>query len=391
MNAPLGETAIKILVAEYISSQLEDRKVVEYEISEAIANRLLGWAKIFGVCLALPVTVLLAILSIYGIKGVSDFDASLERLQKKNLDLETVAYTTAAKVRADLTALTTQIDVISKDINPTLIQSQKLRDDLNKVVSEYKVLSASLADAKSEANKSTRILEEKVKRIETRLSIDQVGRVQSMINIFEYGTIDPDYSKTIQFTPRLEFAMLQGNKLKELFKIYSQRADVQSAKELDKYTSRIDSNDPALQSDTVFSEFLKRISADPAMHLSINEMFEKETVAPAVQEAKSIGIQSALGIATVLDSMVHGGWTNLRNQTTTKLGGNPSTGVPEKKWVREYLILRQQWLANHARPDLRTTANRPKAILSLVEKNNWELLPPISINLKSLDRPDKKN
>lgn len=394
-DAAISEASVKKLVEEYVDSKLEDRKVVEYEVAEAVAARLIGWAKIFGVCLAVPLAILVAILAVHGINGFGDFDATLERfkkeniaeLEKKNRVLMTAADASAARIQARMASQIAQIEGISKDqIGPTVAQTRQLRADVDQMVSEYKALRARLADATKEAAESGKRVAEKLERIESALSLDQINRVRAMINIFEFGAANPDYARSVVVGPEgVQFAGEAGKKLAELLNDYRSRPNARFGAELGKYLPRPVAKESAAQNDGELASLLKRAAADPEMVNSINDMFSKWSFVPAVQEAKSLGIRSALGIATVLDSRVHGGWASLRDRTTSKLGGTPITGISERTWIREYLTIRREWLANHARQDLRAVASRPQALLSLADKNNWELVPPIIIQGHSTD------
>ncbi len=57
----------------------QDSKLVEYEISEAIADRLIAWAKAFALLLGAPLAVLAVVLATLGIRSYADFR---DRVQK---------------------------------------------------------------------------------------------------------------------------------------------------------------------------------------------------------------------------------------------------------------------------------------------------------------------
>jgi uncharacterized phage infection (PIP) family protein YhgE len=60
-------------VQDEIDKRFKDQRLVDIETSQAIAERLHGWAKIFAYCVGLPVAALFIVLSVAGIEKYSDF------------------------------------------------------------------------------------------------------------------------------------------------------------------------------------------------------------------------------------------------------------------------------------------------------------------------------
>jgi chitosanase len=78
--------------------------------------------------------------------------------------------------------------------------------------------------------------------------------------------------------------------------------------------------------------------------------------------------------------MIHSGsilWV-IRNkfpETTPSAGGN------EKKWIEQYVKARQQWLATHPRPAVRSTTYRTKCFQREIQRANWDLSQvPVNAN-----------
>jgi len=67
------ESFVKMQVEKAIQEKFKDQRLVDIETSQAIAERLHGWGKVFGFFVALPVAILLIVLSIGGIERYSDF------------------------------------------------------------------------------------------------------------------------------------------------------------------------------------------------------------------------------------------------------------------------------------------------------------------------------
>src|SRR6267378_6209028 len=67
------ESLVKDQVEESIKEKFKDQKLVDIETSQAIAERLHGWAKMFGFFVALPLAVLVIVLGFLGIEKYGDF------------------------------------------------------------------------------------------------------------------------------------------------------------------------------------------------------------------------------------------------------------------------------------------------------------------------------
>jgi len=62
-------------IADAVNKRLKDAKVVEIEITQAIAERVFGWSKSFALLVGIPLALLGVILGILGIKSYTDFTA----------------------------------------------------------------------------------------------------------------------------------------------------------------------------------------------------------------------------------------------------------------------------------------------------------------------------
>jgi DNA repair exonuclease SbcCD ATPase subunit len=77
------EAAVKERVEEILGSKFKNQKFIELETSQAIAERLQGWAKLFGFFIGLPVALLVLILSVLGIEKYSDFKNLVDGVEKQ--------------------------------------------------------------------------------------------------------------------------------------------------------------------------------------------------------------------------------------------------------------------------------------------------------------------
>ena len=83
------ETFVKTQVEESIKERFKDQKLVDIETSQAIAERLHGWAKLFAFFVGVPLGLFIIWLSIAGIEKYSDFKklaASVEEQVKPKIE-----------------------------------------------------------------------------------------------------------------------------------------------------------------------------------------------------------------------------------------------------------------------------------------------------------------
>jgi hypothetical protein len=81
MDAP--QAALAEAIRAVIKQELRDQKVVEVEITQAIASRLTDWAKLFGFFAAIPLGLLLATLAIWGVSKFADVNDKLTMAQDR--------------------------------------------------------------------------------------------------------------------------------------------------------------------------------------------------------------------------------------------------------------------------------------------------------------------
>jgi hypothetical protein len=77
--AAVGDLERRIGAA--LEARLKDGRIVEIETAQAIAERLLGWAKLFGYAVGIPLAVLALALGFLGIRSYNDFTALVASAQ----------------------------------------------------------------------------------------------------------------------------------------------------------------------------------------------------------------------------------------------------------------------------------------------------------------------
>lgn len=221
------------------------------------------------------------------------------------------------------------------------------------------------------------------------LSQDQQRRIRQLITLFETGNIVPDFTRIDGVSGHgrgLAFGIvpstLASGALGALVSDYVKAENAIYAEDLRPFLDRLARGDESLNSDVSFHEQLRRSGRDPVMQ-GLQDIRSLDTFfRPAVRIAAQHGIRTALGIAVVIDSYIHGGWQRIRDRAVKKTGGTPESGVSEGVWIKTYLEERRNWLMSQSSLALRETANRPEAFLDLVAAGNWELEPPIEVKIQ---------
>ncbi|MCI0508167.1 MAG: peptidoglycan-binding protein [Gammaproteobacteria bacterium] len=146
---------------------------------------------------------------------------------------------------------------------------------------------------------------------------------------------------------------------------------------------RLEAADLQLDHDSELKNILRDAGEDPVMHTVQNAFFDRVYWAPCLASAAHIQAQTALGIATVYDSKIHGSWHRLRDQTTAESGALSEIG--EQQWMMQYVATRRHWLATHTNTLLRRTVYRMDNLQNLIAENNWQLELPLQIHGVRID------
>lgn len=134
----LASPVLRDQVHEIIEQHYKDQKVVEIETTQAIASRLLDWAKLLAFFVGIPITVLLLILGVFGIKTYNDFS--------------------------------TQVDKAKADVAAAELAATSLKSRTASIDSDYQKLSAKISDTRT-------TLEEQVTTLSARVDVigEKVG------------------------------------------------------------------------------------------------------------------------------------------------------------------------------------------------------------------------
>ncbi len=216
------------------------------------------------------------------------------------------------------------------------------------------------------------------------LTSSQKRTAQSIINIFETGSVLGDYGNVTVIagdTGHLTFGRSQttlgsGN-LADLMRRYCRNPGARFATRLEAFLERIEAKDLMLDADPKLHNILRASADDPVMRESQDLFFDQVYWQPAERIATQLGITTPLGIAVVYDSTVHGSWKLVRDRTLQEAGTVAALG--ERRWIRAYVDVRFDWLHNHSRADLRATIYRMEAFRRLIDQQFWGLELPLVV------------
>lgn len=215
-------------------------------------------------------------------------------------------------------------------------------------------------------------------------TLTQKQAAQAIINIFETGAVLGDYGNVTLIagdTGHLTFGRSQttlgsGN-LGDLLERYCANAGARFGERLSVWLPRVKAGDVALDNELRLHNLLRATADDPVMRDTQDQFFDEVYWAPALRSASNLGITTALGVAVVYDSTVHGSWVSLRNRTVAQVGAPAAVG--ERVWISAYVDVRREWLASHPRRDLRPTVYRMDAFRRLIEQGRWGLDLPLVV------------
>jgi len=94
---------------------------------------------------------------------------------------------------------------------------------------------------------------------------------------------------------------------------------------------------------------------------------------PAADICVKRGFMSALSLAVVYDSIVHGSFEKI-----AALADKLSSNAAEKMWITTYVRRRHAWLGSIKR--LSSTTYRTKFFLGQIAVSNWDLKMPVAVN-----------
>jgi septal ring factor EnvC (AmiA/AmiB activator) len=169
---------LKDQLRELLKSEYSDAHFVEVTTSQAIAERLYSWAKLFGAVVAVPLAIAVFLLGIAGFHTYSDFAKQVKTAQA---DVETkirAAQAAASNLQSESASLTKDYDKLNADLKVSAGKANQIND-------RYKIIEASLNDTEALADR-TEALATKVSRLDNRVT----GIEDSIKSVLAVGNAD---------------------------------------------------------------------------------------------------------------------------------------------------------------------------------------------------------
>jgi chitosanase len=220
----------------------------------------------------------------------------------------------------------------------------------------------------------------------------QISTAKAIVNIFETGVVLGDYGDVTVIagdTGHLTFGRSQttlgsGN-LADLLQRYCDNSRSRFAARLAPWLPRMRAKDFSLDGETRLHNLLRATADDPLMRDIQDQFFDEVYWQPAARAADRSGIQTALGVAVVYDSTVHGSWSEIRDLTIQQKGTLAT--LTEGPWVTGYVAVRRNWLATSPRSDLRACVYRMDAFQRLIDQDRWSLDLPLVVRGQEISLP----
>jgi chitosanase len=212
----------------------------------------------------------------------------------------------------------------------------------------------------------------------------QKQTAQSIVNIFETDSVLGNYSTVTVLkgdSGHLTFGRSQttlgsGN-LFILIERYCQTDNARYSQHLQKYLAPLKNRDVQLDDNLYLKNLLRATADDPIMLTVQDEFFEDVYWQLALRRANNQNISTALGIAIVYDSTIHGSWDFMRHRTNREQGRIETLG--EQNWLNAYISTRLHWLANHRNKILHKTTYRMHTFIDMMTESFWDLPLPMVV------------
>ncbi len=211
----------------------------------------------------------------------------------------------------------------------------------------------------------------------------QKKTAQAIVNIFESGRPLGDYGcvtvlqgDTGHLTYGRSQTTLGSGNLALLLHAYCDASGALSDM-LRPYLPAFDRKDFKLDYNEKLKTLLREAGNDPTMARVQDEFFDRVYWTPALASADYIGIGLPLGMAVIYDGRIQGAYQRLRDITNRQYG-HPD-GVGEEEWIKAYVSVRRNWLANNANKSLHPTVYRMDAFQSLIQHGKWKLTLPLTV------------
>jgi chitosanase len=213
---------------------------------------------------------------------------------------------------------------------------------------------------------------------------------QAIVDVLETGRARGDYGRVTLVAGdkghlsygRPQATLASGN-LHLLVDAYCRAPRARLAKDLRRYLRKLAARDLALDRDVRLRGLLDAAGDDPVMHDVQDALLDRLWWTPSILAANRVGVSSALGVAVVYDSHVHGSWRAMCDRTDLRYGKASSIG--ERRWIAAYVSERRAWLSTSPVPPLRKTVYRMDELGRMIAEERWELGLPLVVRGVRID------
>lgn len=133
---------------------------------------------------------------------------------------------------------------------------------------------------------------------------------------------------------------------------------------------------------TSIVEFARRLAAwgaDPRMQEAQEEVFRTHYAEPAERYTQSLGLVLPLSYCVLHDTWIQSNPEVIADLRQRFPEYPPARGGQEKPWTKAFLTARHDWLSNHSRQAVRTSAYRTRDLLRLLAEGRWMLDRPLEV------------
>lgn len=207
---------------------------------------------------------------------------------------------------------------------------------------------------------------------------DKKKKIQSIVNVFETGSILGDYANVSLYDDgpgnikQITYGKSQTTEwglLPVLIKEYVDNNGLY-ANAFKPYLDKLGKT--SLVRDKTLIETLKNAGKDIVMVKTQDAFFDKRYWEPALKFATDNKFELPLSGLVIYDSYIHSG--SIPSFLRKRFPASPPVrGGDEKTWIIQYLDERKEWLAHHSRPILRKTVYRVNNMIQAAKDGNWEL------------------
>jgi len=207
---------------------------------------------------------------------------------------------------------------------------------------------------------------------------------RAIVNLFETGRVLGDYGQVTVMANdkgrltygRSQTSLTSGN-LYELLARYCANAGARFGTRLQPWLPALQQQAPSVDVDALLHNLLRACADDHVMRETQDAFFDEVYWTPALAAARRLGLRTALGVAVVYDSLIHGSWAPLSKRVNDEQGSVDALG--EAAWVAAYVRTRRAWMAGNSNPSLRPTVYRMDAFQRLIDQGYWGLPLPLVV------------